>query len=73
VTKATWNDAVLAEKDCTEVLKSTHCFPPDALRRAYFRKTSTHTVCGWKSAASYYDLIVNGQTDLVQRQLLILG
>ena len=27
------------------------------------RDSATHTVCGWKGTASYYDVVVDGQTN----------
>jgi uncharacterized protein (DUF427 family) len=61
--KAIWNGAVLAESDKTEVVEGNHYFPPDAVRREFFRESSHHTVCPWKGTASYYDVVVNGQTN----------
>ncbi len=61
--KALWNGAVLAESDKTEVVEGNHYFPPDAIRREFFRESATHTVCGWKGTASYLDVVVDGQTN----------
>lgn len=61
--RALWNGAVIAEAAQTEVVEGNHYFPPDAIRTEYFRPSATHTVCGWKGTASYYDLEVNGQTN----------
>ena len=61
--KAIWNGAVLAESDQTEVVEGNHYFPPDAVRREYFKESSHHTVCGWKGTASYYTVEVNGQAN----------
>jgi uncharacterized protein (DUF427 family) len=59
--KATWEGAVLAESDqCLEV-EGNQYFPPDAIRREYFKPSATHTVCPWKGTASYYDVEVNGR------------
>ncbi len=60
MTRATWHGAVLAESDATIVVEGNHYFPPDALDRTRFRPSATHTVCGWKGTASYYDVIVDG-------------
>jgi len=57
--KATWNGAVLAESDATIVVEGNHYFPPEAIRREHFRASATHTVCGWKGTASYYDVVVS--------------
>jgi len=61
--KATWNGAVLAESDRCEVVEGNQYFPPDSLRREYFRESSNHTTCPWKGVASYYDVVVDGQTN----------
>jgi uncharacterized protein (DUF427 family) len=29
----------------------------------YFQPSETHTTCGWKGVASYYNLVVDGQTN----------
>ena len=60
---ATWNGVVLAESDATEVVEGNHYFPADSLHPEYLRKSDTHTVCGWKGTASYYDVVVNGQVN----------
>ena len=61
--KAVWNGAVLAESANTEVVEGNHYFPPESVHRQYFRESPTHTVCPWKGTASYYDVVVNGQTN----------
>jgi uncharacterized protein (DUF427 family) len=61
--KAIWNGAVLAESDKTEVVEGNHYFPPESIRREHFKDNDTHTVCPWKGTASYYDVVVNGQTN----------
>ena len=61
--KATWNGTVLAESDKTIVVEGNHYFPPDAVHNEYFQNSSTHTICGWKGEASYYDVVVNGEVN----------
>ncbi len=61
--KAVWNDAVIAESDDTVVVEGNHYFPPEALNRELLRDSDRHTVCGWKGTASYYDIVVDGQTN----------
>ena len=41
--RATWNGAVLAESDRTEVVEGNHYFPPDAVKKEYLRTSDTHT------------------------------
>ena len=61
--RATWKDAVLAESGDTVVVEGHHYFPAESINRQYFRESSTHSVCPWKGEASYYDLVVNGETN----------
>lgn len=58
--KAIWNDTVIAESDATVVVEGNHYFPPDSIRREFFRPSSTTSVCPWKGTASYYTLEVGG-------------
>jgi uncharacterized protein (DUF427 family) len=58
--KAIWNGATLAEGENTVVVEGNHYFPDDSINKEYFRPSDTHTVCGWKGTASYYDIVVNG-------------
>lgn len=59
--RAIWNGVVLAESSQCRVVEGNYYFPPDAIRREFFRESSTHTTCGWKGQASYYTIEVNGQ------------
>ena len=34
-----------------------------ALKREHVRDSGTHTVCGWKGTASYFDLVVDGKVN----------
>ena len=61
--RATWNGAMIAESDTYEVVEGNVYFPPDAVKREHLRDSATHTVCGWKGNASYYDLVVDGKTN----------
>jgi uncharacterized protein (DUF427 family) len=61
--KAIWNETVLAESNDTVVVEGNHYFPAAALISEHFSPSQTHTVCGWKGTASYYDLQVNGDTN----------
>ena len=58
--KAAWNGAIVAESDATRVIEGNHYFPPDSVKREYFRDSKTTTVCPWKGDASYYTLEVAG-------------
>jgi uncharacterized protein (DUF427 family) len=59
--RAIWNGQVIAETDRYELVEGNVYFPPETIRREFFRPSQTHTVCGWKGQASYYDVVVGGQ------------
>lgn len=59
--KAIWNGEVLAESEKFEVVEGNVYFPPEALKREHFQESATHTECGWKGTASYYDVVTGGK------------
>jgi uncharacterized protein (DUF427 family) len=59
--KAIWNGRVVAESDRCEVVEGNQYFPPQAVKQELLRPSETHTTCGWKGIASYYDVVVDGQ------------
>lgn len=61
--KAMWNGVVIAESDTTEIVEGNHYFPPDAINQDYFSESSRSSVCPWKGTASYYDIVVDGETN----------
>ncbi|WP_420127995.1 DUF427 domain-containing protein [Longimicrobium sp.] len=61
--RAIWNGAVIAESDQVEVVEGNVYFPPRSVKREYLQASETHTVCGWKGTASYYDLVVDGKAN----------
>jgi uncharacterized protein (DUF427 family) len=61
--RAIWQGTVLAASDDTVVVEGNHYFPATALVRAHFRESATRTVCPWKGAASYYDVVVGGDVN----------
>jgi len=63
VTKAVWNGHVLAESDQTIRIEGNHYFPPDSINRELFTSSETHTICPWKGEASYYNVVVDGETN----------
>ncbi|MFS4456559.1 DUF427 domain-containing protein [Maribacter sp. 2304DJ31-5] len=58
--KAIWNNTIIAESDDTLIVENNHYFPPESIKKEYFKESSSHTVCPWKGQASYYSLEVNG-------------
>ena len=61
--KATWKGEVIAESDDTVVVEGNHYFPAESINKEHFRESETHTVCGWKGTASYYDVVVGGDVN----------
>ena len=61
--RAIWMGAVLAESDACEIVEGNHYFPPCTVRREYLCASKTHTRCGWKGIAHYYDIVVNTQVN----------
>jgi uncharacterized protein (DUF427 family) len=61
--KATWQGKVLAESDQVETVEGNVYFPPNSVHREYFADSATHSTCPWKGLASYYNVVVDGQTN----------
>ncbi len=62
--KATWQGVVLAQSDRTEIVDGNHYFPPTSLNQKYFEPSNMHTTCSWKGLCSYYNVIVDGNTNV---------
>ena len=58
--QAIFNGTVIAETDDTVVVEGNHYFPAESLNSEFVAPSETHTVCGWKGTASYYDVRVDG-------------
>ncbi len=62
--KAIWEGAVLAESDqCVEV-EGNQYFPPESIKKVYFRSSDKTSICPWKGEARYYSIEVDGKTNL---------
>ena len=59
--KAMWQGTTLAESNDGLIVEGNYYFPPQSVRRAHLRSSTTHTTCPWKGEASYYDIELNGQ------------
>ena len=58
--KAIWNGKVIAESDDIVNVEGNAYFPPDSIKKEFFKDSGTHTVCHWKGTASYYHLRMEG-------------
>ncbi len=61
--RARWNNTVIAESDAALDFDGQVYFPPDSLKQDCFQPSDTHTTCPWKGQASYYNVVVNGETN----------
>ncbi|TNE26101.1 MAG: DUF427 domain-containing protein [Bacteroidetes bacterium] len=61
--KAIWKGTVLAESDDTIIIENNHYFPPNSIKSEHFKSSDTHSTCPWKGTASYYDVVVEGETN----------
>ena len=61
--KATWKGVLLAESAEFEVVENNVYFPPQSIVKEHFAPSATHTTCGWKGEASYYDVVAGGETN----------
>lgn len=63
--KAIWKNTVIAEalKEDLIRIEGNWYFPPESLKREYFKPSGHRTECIWKGTAYYYDVVVNGETN----------
>ncbi len=61
--KAVWNNKTIAESNETIVVEGNHYFPPDSVNKDFLQTSETHTICGWKGTASYYDVVADGKNN----------
>jgi len=61
--KAIWNGEVIAESNKTINIEGNQYFPADTVNKNFLSNSETQTVCHWKGTASYYNVVVNGQTN----------
>ena len=61
--KATWESTLLAESDKTIVVEGNQYFPPDSIKKEFFKTSDTHSTCPWKGLASYYHVQVGDKTN----------
>jgi uncharacterized protein (DUF427 family) len=60
---ATWNGTVIADSDDTVIVEGNHYFPRDSVLEGVLVESNTHTVCPWKGTASYYTVVVEGESN----------
>lgn len=63
MTRATWNDTILAESDDTAVVDGYCYFPRAEVRSEHLRASDRTSTCHWKGEAHYYDIVVGGDVN----------
>ena len=61
--QAIWKNKVIASSSDTVVVEGNHYFPAESLVKEHFAPSETRTTCPWKGVASYYDVVVDGETN----------
>jgi len=62
--KAVWNGKTIAETNETIEIEGNQYFPPDSVDKDLLRVSEGyHTTCPWKGQASYYDIVIDGETN----------
>ena len=60
---ASWNGTVIASSDETVVVEGNHYFPRSAVTDGVLVPSDKTSVCPWKGTASYFSVVVDGQTN----------
>lgn len=57
--KAIWNNEIIAEAPKEDLIRieGNWYFPPQAIKREFFRDSDHRTTCIWKGEANYYDVV----------------
>lgn len=60
--KAIWNNQVIAEANKEDLIyiEQNWYFPPDSIKREFFKESDTPYTCPWKGECQYYNV---GQGD----------
>jgi uncharacterized protein (DUF427 family) len=63
MTTASWNGSIIAKSDDTVVVEGNHYFPLDTVLPDVLVPSDHTSVCPWKGTASYYSVVVDGETN----------
>ena len=61
--KAIWKGQIIAQSNETINIENNQYFPPSSVNMEFLQSNETLTTCPWKGEASYYDIIVDGETN----------
>ena len=58
--RAVVKGTVVAESDDYQIVDGAVYFPPDSIRKEFFKESTLHSTCPWKGVASYYSVSIGG-------------
>jgi len=58
--KATWAGKVIADSNRCVVVEGNQYFPPNAVKKEFFKPSKHTSECPWKGTAHYYTLEIDG-------------
>jgi uncharacterized protein (DUF427 family) len=63
--KAIWKNTTIAEASQEDLIRieGNWYFPPESIKKELYKDSDHHTTCFWKGEASYYDVVVDGETN----------
>lgn len=63
--QAIWNNTVIAEADKKDLIfiEGNWYFPPQSIKKEYFKPSNQRTTCFWKGEANYHDIEVDGKVN----------
>lgn len=60
---ARWKGKIIARSETFISLEGNVYFPPQSIDRSLLAESTHHTTCPWKGEASYYDVVVDGESN----------
>jgi len=61
--RAIWKNTVIAQSNATVIVEGNHYFPMESVNTDLLEPSSKTTVCSWKGTASYFTIVVDGETN----------
>ncbi len=63
-TQARWNGQIIASSDTCLQVEGNAYFPPESVDMRFLKPSAHESMCPWKGTAGYYDVVVDGQTNV---------
>lgn len=62
-TEARWNGKLIAASDHCITVEGNAYFPPQDVKKEFFKASDHTSYCSWKGDCSYNDVVVDGKTN----------